>query len=92
MEISKMIALSTAHIKESTIDWISQQEIFCLPAYQKDDYGWFIFISNKELSDEIENIPKDLCDVISFAKDEGCDWLCLDCDGEIIEVLPVYEW
>lgn len=92
MEISRMLTLSTAHITQSTNDWISQQEIFCLPAFQKDDYGWFIYISNEPLDDESMNIPDDLCKVISFAKAENCDWLCLDCDGEIVNGLTVYEW
>ena len=26
------------------------------------------------------------------AEKAGCTWLCLDCDGEKIKNLPIYEW
>lgn len=95
MEISKMITISTAHIRKETADdlgstmntrYVGWMQWFSY--YDKADYGWFIPTDYVEF----EMLPKDLADCIRFALRHGCDWLCLDCDGEIVDSLPTYEW
>ena len=31
-------------------------------------------------------------ETIELARQNGCRWLCLDCDGEIVPELPTYDW
>ena len=87
MEINKMLTVSTAHISEETAELLDKD--ISIVAYQKGDYGWFIHIHDD--CDEYE-IPKDLLKLLMFAKDLNCDWLCLDCDGDILDYLETYDW
>lgn len=90
-DITKMITISTAHIKESTTSFLD--ETLLLPVYPSD-YFYTIWIEDDtEYYDTFKNaIPKDLWDCIMFAHNLGCQWLRLDGDGEIVGELPVYEW
>ena len=90
-DITKMITISTAHIKESTTSFLD--ETLLLPVYPSD-YFYTIWIEDDtEYYDTFKNeIPNDLLACIMFAHNLGCQWLCLDGDGEIVDELPVYEW
>ena len=93
MEISRMLTISTAHITESTAkelenfgppipDWLCW-----LSVYTKSDYGWWIFVDDSE-----PTTPSDLAACLRLARRHNCEWLCLDCDGEIVDELPTYDW
>ena len=89
LEISKIVTISTAHIRPQTAQWIDYENnnlIF----YNKDEYGWFFHINKNMLNDK--NIPEDLMNVFKFVCDIGYEWLCLDSDGLIVEELKTYEW
>lgn len=96
MEINRMLTLSTAHIKESTNNWLENEPQYLSPlvAYKKDEYSWFIYMSSEiiALTEECEQLPDDLAAILNLARENNCDWMCLDCDGEILEGLPVYDW
>lgn len=91
-DITKMVTISTAHIKESTTSFLD--ETLLLPVYPSD-YFYMIWIEDDTepyLKPFKNAIPNDLWDCIMFAHNLGCQWLCLDRDGEIMDELPVYEW
>jgi len=95
MEISKMLTLSTAHITRETAEALgsppsdhTHEWLEWFSYYDKADYGWWIPTNSAEL----KQLPPDLAACIRFAKSNGCDWLCLDCDGPIENCLPTYEW
>lgn len=100
-DITKMITISTEHIRAETakiMETIPNHEDFP-PYFEKKNYGWFIYIGNKDLINEEKglksiypNIPKDLSACMELAKNKKCEWLCLDCDGPIEETLPLYKW
>ena len=85
-----MLTLSTAHIKKTTNNWLENEpECFSpLVAYKKDEYDWFVCV----LTEECKQMPDDLTNILNLAKENNCDWICLDCDGGILEGLPVYDW
>lgn len=88
----KMVTFSTAHIKESTTSFLEETLLF--PVYQYD-YFYMIWIEDDTeayLKPFKNAIPNDLWACIMFAHNLGCQWLCLDIDGEIMDELPVYEW
>lgn len=92
MEISKMLTISTAHITKETADLLNvemKEDNMWLCVYNKENYGWFIHVP-----DDLEdlNVPDELMKCLLFAKDIGCDWLCLDCDGEVLPYLHQYNW
>lgn len=102
LDITKMLTISTGHIKEETAKLLEdpKDKIVDLPAYYpKDEFGWFIYI-NKNLIYETENgtkdlfpnVPDDLMDCMREAWANNCEWLCLDCDGPIEPELETYEW
>lgn len=91
-DITKMVTVSTAHIKESTMEFLD--ETLLLPVYQSD-YFYMIWISDDTedyLGPFKNETLKDLWDCIMFAHNLGCQWLRLDGDGEIMDELPIYKW
>lgn len=86
LEICKMLTLSTAHISKKTASILKSNSP--VVSYEKGRYGWFIYFGE---SDQ-EHLPEDLARVIGFTRSCGCDWLCLDRDGEIATDLLVYDW
>ena len=102
MEITKMLTLSTCHIKEETAmllnDACIYKKEFSLVLYPKrwisDYYGWFIYIPEELEADPetYEDVPKDLMQCLLFAKHVGCELLCLDGDREVLSYLDKYNW
>ena len=91
-DITKMVTISTAHIKESTKSFLD--ETLLLPVYPSDDFYiiWIEDDTESYLKPFKNAIPNDLWACIMFAHNLGCQWLCLDGDGEIVDELPIYEW
>lgn len=58
------------------------------PVFEKDGYGWFIFVDPDTMNDKI---PADLYQAMEYTAEQGCTWLCLDADAEPIPGLPTYE-
>ena len=94
-DITKMVTISTAHIKESTTSFLEETLLFPVYQFYYFDYFYIIWIEDDTESylKPFKNaIPNDLWACIMFAHNLGCQWLCLDGDGEIVDELPVYEW
>ena len=97
LETPKMLVLSTAHIRRSTSDNFDLltddvPDIFYEKKAPTADYGlgWFI-----PIGPEIEwshMVSDDLVAIRKLAEAQGCTWIMLDRDGDIIEELPTYEW
>lgn len=100
VEISHMITVSMSHITEQTKDEMMCDGInnkLMVPIYAKTvpndndpGFGFYVYLNNQCLREG--DFPEDLVNVIDFALRNGCDILCLDCDGPEIEELPIYEW
>ena len=93
MDIVKMLTISTAHITKRTADMLDAIDTpFDVCIYDKgtalDKYGWFL--TDWTLQEETR--PEDLRACCKFAERNDCAWLCLDCDGEVVDCLPTYEW
>lgn len=102
-EITKMLTLSTAHITKETDQKLEFEYDLILEAdekmngivvYRKEEYGWFIFISEELVFDEdgCKNFPEDLIACLKLAISLDCQWLCLDRDGEVIPDLKTFDW
>ena len=97
LEITKMLTLSTAHITEETAVMLEREVKYAvnnipLSIYNAADFGWFICLSSySEMLDGIM-LPEDLKACCYLAKENECEWLCLDCDGLIVPDLPTYNW
>lgn len=96
MDITHVLTISTAHITRQTADLLvdADSDVWawpcCVSVYDKAEYGWWIFAAGANV--RAKTMPKDLVDCIRLATRHNCDWLCLDCDGEIVPELPQYDW
>lgn len=84
-----VLDISTAHIMSTTSDLLETTRLSDWPTFGgQTQYGFFIYAAD----DYDEDIPPDLWNVMRFAKDKGCDYICLDRDADQYDELPVYEW
>lgn len=93
LEITKMMTISTAHITEETANRLNRDpndNNLGICVYPKSEYGWYIPI-DKELIN-VKGLPEDLVKVMKFAASMDCQTLCLDCDANICEELPIFDW
>jgi len=96
LETGIVLTLSTGHIRRETAKAL-ENEAKCnnneipLVVYEKGEYGWFINVPDDFDYEEIE-LPSDLKRCIDLAKENSCDWLCLDRDGVILPTLLIYDW
>jgi len=98
-ETCGIMTLSTAHITPETADLLdSGEKIQGVVTYPKNDYGWFIFVGsfedyeNFDEDEDVYKFPSDLRACVKLALGYGCDWLCLDADGNETDKLPIYQW
>lgn len=96
LEIEKMLTLSTEHITKKSFNWLLKQTTepsLCeLVVYKKDNVGVFISIDKTHHNESKSDIPKDIKNIIKFALENDCLWICLDRDGLTTSSLPTYEW
>ena len=96
MEISKMLTISTAHIHPYHVKFLDTEARNIradIVVYEKAKYGWFIYTGEVMFAEwRISHVPFSIKDCMTLARNNGCDWLCLDRDGELVDDLPEYEW
>jgi hypothetical protein len=92
-----MLHISTAHIARETAEALgglkdhTQAPLFDLVTYTPwSDYGWIFYCGDVEGGFEEEH--PDLAEVLAFACERGFDYIKLDCDADIIDDLPKYQW
>ena len=90
MDISKMLTISMAHITEETDNELQHNpDKFEELLYYETGYGYFICAMPHST---LEDIPECLKRCVEFARQNDCEWLCLDWDGEEVPELPTYDW
>ena len=89
--MSMMLELSTAHITEETGKLLEDDAIEEVIAYDKDGWGWFVYVSPVDDYEHTE-IPHDIWGVLVYAQERSYQWVMLDGCAEVIECdkLPVY--
>ncbi len=93
MEFHKMLALSTAHVKEYTSRFMDNDTLYQVVVYDKHGHGWFVVVPDNITMKEIKrSCPADLYACFELAIKKECDWIMFDNDVEPIDELPVYEW
>ena len=94
-EVCGLITLSTGHLTKSAANWLDDGVTGTLIVYPKKEYGWFIWIGGfanewHVLKDML--LPEQLEKVIAYALQLGCEWLCLDTAGPLVNGLEQFEW
>jgi hypothetical protein len=84
-----VLDISTAHIMSTTNELLQATPLKDWPTFGgQTQYGFFIYAAD----DYDEDIPPDLWNVMRFAKEKGCDYICLDRDADQYDDLPTYDW
>lgn len=97
-EIRRMLVLSTAHVRPNSsclfpkLSWPGVLTHECPP------FGAMIWVpdepalpENVEPEDGVE-VPMEILKLQLFARRYDCDWIMLDADGPVVEVLEVFNW
>ena len=91
VQIDKMLVLSTAHIKKETGDALDADGGMCwLTSLSWQCYGWILWVEDQPMPEEV-GYP-DLAAIFALARERGCSWVRLDCDGLKADALEVFEW
>lgn len=88
MNIQNIIDINTAHIPEHTARALTYKSITKLVYEPWGEYGWVIWIS----ADYADEEHKELNDIIKYCQEHGIDYLKLDCDADVVEEFPTFEW
>lgn len=92
-DMDRLLTLSTAHIKEETaayLDSEADEDTGTGPIpIEKMNYGWLVYVSDYK---NMDDVPVDLINCISYAEAVGADVICFDGDGPQVEELPSYTW
>ena len=91
LEITKMLTLSTAHISGDVAAALTvepERNEMGLSVYLLKGYGWLIYVPDYETN----NVPECLKKCLELAKTNECEWLRLDCDGELVDELEKFDW
>lgn len=91
MSVLNYLDLATGHVSESTMDWLNKAPCVS-PAMTIAPYEYGAFVSVPDAPLEHADLPEDLRDVLSFARDNGCVVVRLDADGDAVDGLPWFDW
>lgn len=84
--IETVLTLSTAHLRHDTCNvWLHHCPF---AAFEKGDYGWFVFVPE----DEPNDMPEDFATCVAAARALHCAWLMFDRDAPALANMPVYDW
>ena len=87
MAIEKYLDLSTAHVEKEVMNPLG-----VVPHYQLATYEHGAFFYVPDPSDIHPDTPPGLAAVLKYARHQGCNLVLLDCDGDIVDGLPVFDW
>lgn len=91
-ELYQCIALSTAHIKPSTCDYLEDSSIDHPFSVMTREEGYFIKLHELVKENLDENTPDELAHLVKFALDLDCRLIELDRDAKVYDELNIYEW
>ncbi|MGV1754876.1 DUF5983 family protein [Agrobacterium sp. CG674] len=94
-EERRLLVLSTAHLRADTAKMLTDTDPkdWCFAGDHYGEYGFFVYALHKE--DHIKDswkLPKELQDVMAFARRNGFTNILFDRDADAIEELPSWEW
>ncbi|AHE53703.1 hypothetical protein NX02_09915 [Sphingomonas sanxanigenens DSM 19645 = NX02] len=95
LRVGRHLVISTSHIRPATGDLLDQWAPM-IPETRplgvaEASYGWFV-LTDPLYGTEREMIPGELWAAITFARTQGCRWLLLDRDADIVADLETFDW
>lgn len=90
-QVESMLVVSTAHMTEEEGRAVTSGDHWAKPTFARDEGFMFHRDSLSQEGDSI-TLSAGFFGCIKRAHDLGCDWIMFDCDGDVIEDIPSYEW
>jgi hypothetical protein len=89
--IVKVLDCSTGHVLKSDMDRLEQAD--CpIPVHNYPEGAWVYVHNSGEEEDDLPGFSEAFVNVYRTARECGCTWLRLDCDGEEYEELAEFDW
>lgn len=93
--IRQFLDLSTGHLTYETRSLLSDGRLPLSTVYPTE-FGWFVHVPDIDALGEVDqerqrDLPKDMKDVLDFARENGCDYVMFDSDAAPLMNLPYYE-
>lgn len=108
MSIEKMMCLSTGHVSAKTADALNMAVRYrgvdlgddaptpwvgMLPVYPHGEYGWLFAVGDTiDCHTTRAHMPHEFLAILDLCEKEGCCWLLLDRDADLLDTLPTYDW
>ena len=99
-EIDKVVVVSTAHVPHDSgkainrdADGFGSGNGFPDATF-RGEYGWIVVLPEDDSTSEVSlraNGQEWLIPIVAFARTVGAGYVRFDSDGEVIELLPVFE-
>lgn len=91
----KMLDISTGHIEENDVTLLeSDKENHCFSVTEYEE-GFFLNLHNVDvsrLSQDCAAFSHHFQTVLRIAKENSCEFINFDRDGQLYEGLPVFDW
>lgn len=87
MEIRKSLVLSTAHL---TPEIAAALDAGTFSVQISWEYGWEAYAGEDITDDDLD--VSCINAAFALAREHGCTWVVYDCDGPIVDALPIYSW
>ena len=95
-EIYKTLVVSTGHIQKKDYDLLMEGSVNPAVVFYSYEYGWNVHVPEdvEERKNQIikDGWSKDFLNLMFTAKEHGCAYLSLDCDGNLYDELPQFDW
>lgn len=98
--VKRLLDVSTAHIPRHTALALGEREpiedaaLYSSWSYDRwAGYGWILWVGElAEYPDVMRTQHSTLVELLDWARQEGADYLKLDCDAPVVTGLPTFDW
>ena len=87
--VDKIMDVNSGHMTEDDDRILKSKD--CRAIVYKYCEGFFVYVGLPE-DDAFAGFSKEFQTIIKEARRLGCKFVCFDCDGEIYEELPKFDW
>ena len=96
LEIQRVLVLSTVHISRAdaaVLRQLSDHELVTGPVVYAYPEGYWIHMGDEMYEyEEVPQLSKAFYAAAKLAQKNGCQFLRLDCDGQVRANLPQFNW
>ena len=92
----KVMDCSTSHVTDEEINDLLERDDCPVPNFPYE-YGNFVYVTNEQNPDDERAIrdfgfSESFIKLLRIARENGCRYIALDCDGLVYEDLQTYDW